>query len=229
MVIINTLTLLTLTMAITKGRRTQVRKPCETTRIHDHQSSPSIQARARIETLTPLADRQIMRRSAAIDARDAIVFQPIGTLRTPHRLVEHTPVQPVYARGCPGQAEVLPPYHQGLRDLEGFSHVILLYHLHKAGPPQLIVQPFTGDRPCGVFATRHPQRPNPIGLSLVRLVRVEGGILHLLDVDMLDGTPLLDIKPFVPRFDRFENARGGWTEAVDDAIARQRGERGFSP
>ena len=170
-----------------------------------------------------------MKTLAVNGARNAVVFQPIGIIRTRHRLAEHTPVQPIYARGCPGRAEIWPPYREGLRDLEGFSHVILLYHLHKAGPPRLMVQPYTGDRPCGVFATRHPQRPNPIGMSLVRLVRMEGGILHLLDVDMLDGTPLLDIKPFVPRFDLVENARGGWTEAVDDAIARQRGQRGFSP
>ena len=170
-----------------------------------------------------------MKTPAIHESRDVVVFQPIGIIHSPHRLAEQTPVQPIYARGCPGQAEILPSYHEGLRDLEGFSHVILLYHLHKAGPPRLIVQPFTGDRLCGVFATRHPQRPNPIGMSLVRLARVEGGILHLLDVDMLDGTPLLDIKPFVPRFDRVENARGGWTEAVDDATAQQRGQRGFSP
>jgi tRNA (adenine37-N6)-methyltransferase len=170
-----------------------------------------------------------MKSSAAIHARDGIVFQTIGVIRTPHRLAEQTPVQPIYAHGCPGQAEILPHYREGLRDLEGFSHVILLYHLHEAGPARLIVQPFTGDRFCGVFATRHPQRPNPIGMSLVRLERVEGGILHLLDVDMLDGTPLLDIKPFIPRFDRVENARGGWTELVDDNTARQRGQREFSP
>jgi len=156
-----------------------------------------------------------------------VAFQPIGIIRTPHRLAEQTPVQPIYARDCPGRAEILPAYREGLRDLDGFSHVLLLYSFHQAGPPLLTVIPFTGDRPCGVFATRHPQRPNPIGLSLVRLVRVEGGILHLLDVDMLDGTPLLDIKPFVPRFDLVDDARGGWTEAVDDATARQRGQRGF--
>lgn len=154
-----------------------------------------------------------------------VVLQPIGVLRTPHRVPERTPVQPVYARGCSGLAEVWPAYRAGLRDLDGFSHVLLLYHLHRAGPAQLTVHPFTGDRPCGVFATRHPQRPNALGLSLVRLLGVEAGVLRLLDVDMLDGSPLLDIKPFVPRFDLVENARGGWTEAVDEAIARQRGER----
>ena len=128
-------------------------------------------------------------------------LQPIGVIRSGHRVAEQTPVQPVYARGCAGWAEILPQYREGLRDLDGFSHIFLLYHLHRAGPLQMRVQPFTGDRPCGVFATRHPQRPNAIGLSLVRLVRVEEGVLHLEDLDVLDGTPLLDIKPFIPRFD----------------------------
>jgi tRNA-Thr(GGU) m(6)t(6)A37 methyltransferase TsaA len=170
-----------------------------------------------------------MTHPAAAGATAAIVFQPIGIIRTEHHRPEQTPVQPVYAHGCLGRAEILPPYRPGLRDLEGFSHVILLYHFHQAAPPQLIVHPFTGDRPCGVFATRHPQRPNPIGMSLVRLLRMEEGILHLEEVDMLDGTPLLDIKPFVPRFDRVDHARGGWTDAVDDAAARRRGERGLRP
>ena len=168
-----------------------------------------------------------MNSPAIHDISNAVLFQPIGIVHTSHRLAEHTPVQPVYARGCRGQAEIWPAYRDGLQSLDGFSHVLLVYHLHKAGPPQLIVQPFTGDRPCGIFATRHPQRPNPIGLSLVRLVRVEGGILHLEDVDILDGTPLLDIKPFIPRFEQIENACGGWTEAVDDATARCRGQRKF--
>jgi len=155
----------------------------------------------------------------------AVVFEPIGWLATPHSLAERAPLQPVYAEGCPGQAQILPAFRQGLDKLAGFSHVILLYHLHQAAPPQLTVRPYLVDFPCGIFATRHPQRPNPIGFSLVRLARVEGCILHLLDMDMLDGTPLLDIKPFVPRFDRVEGARGGWTEAVDDDAAFRRGAR----
>ncbi len=157
-----------------------------------------------------------------------VAFKPIGLLRTPHREPERTPIQPIYARGCPGRAEILPPYQEGLRDLEGFSHIYLLYHFHQAGPAQLTVEPFLGHRPCGVFATRHPRRPNPIGLSLVRLVRIEGGLLHLLDVDMLDGTPLLDIKPYVPRFDQVEGACGGWTEAINDPDAERRGQRGWT-
>jgi len=153
------------------------------------------------------------------------VFQPIGIIRSRHRSAERTPIQPVFASGCPGRVELFPAYREGLRDLEGFSHVILLYHLHRAGPPQLTVRPFLGDRPCGVFATRHPQRPNPIGFSLVRLSRIQGCILHLLDVDILDGTPLLDIKPFVPRFDRVPRARGGWTTRVPNRVAARKGRR----
>ena len=155
----------------------------------------------------------------------AVMFQPIGIIRTRHRLAGRTPIQPTFARGCPGRAEIFPPYREGLRDLAGFSHVILLYYLHKAGPPQLTVRPFLGNRCCGVFASRHPRRPNPIGMSLVRLVQIKSGVLHLLDVDILDGTPLLDIKPFVPRFDLVEGARGGWTEAVDDGTAGRSGRR----
>ncbi len=155
------------------------------------------------------------------------MYTPIGVIHSDHRVAEETPIQPVYARGCPGRAEIRPEYAEGLKDLAGFSHVILLYHLHRAGKPQLTVVPFTDDAPRGVFSTRHPQRPNPIGLSVVRLVRIEGAILHLQDVDILDGTPLLDIKPYVPRFDAVENATGGWTQTIDDQTARRRGRRGF--
>lgn len=161
---------------------------------------------------------------AQCDAR-AVMFEPIGWPATPHSLAERAPLQPVYAEGCPGQAQILPAYREGLDKLDGFSHLILLYYFHQAAPPQLTVRPYLKDLPCGVFATRHPQRPNPIGLSLVRLTRVEGCVLHLLNVDMLDGTPLLDVKPFVPRFDRIEGARGGWTEGVDDYPADRRGTR----
>jgi len=157
----------------------------------------------------------------------SIIYRPIGVIRSGHDVAERTPIQPGYARGCPGRAEVRPEYAEGLKDLDGFSHLILLYHLHRAGEPLLIVQPFTDDRPRGIFATRHPRRPNPIGLSIVRLVWIEGATLHLEDVDILDGTPLLDIKPYVPRFDTVENPRGGWTESIDEETARRRGRRGF--
>lgn len=114
-----------------------------------------------------------------------------------------------------------------MQDLAGFSHIWLLYWFHQAGPARLIVQPFLQDVEHGVFATRAPTRPNPIGLSLVHLVRREGCVLYLEDVDILDGTPLLDIKPYVPRFDYRADARTGWLAVVDEQEARQRGQRSF--
>lgn len=156
-----------------------------------------------------------------------VTYTPIGIIRSEHHRPEETPIQPVYARGCPGRAEVRPEYAEGLKDLDGFSHVVLLYHFNHAGTPELTVVPFLDDSARGVFATRHPRRPNPIGSSVVRLLRVEGTTLYLEDVDTLDGTPLLDIKPYVPRFDDVENSRGGWTQAVDEETARRRGRRGF--
>jgi len=152
-------------------------------------------------------------------------IRPIGVLRTPHTRAAETPIQPTFAEGVQGRAEILPAYAEGLQDLEGFSHIWLFYWFHKAGPPRLIVQPFLQDAEHGVFATRAPTRPNPIGLSLVRLVRREGCVLHFEDVDVLDGKPLLDIKPYVPRFDYRTDVRTGWLEAVDDQTARVRGRR----
>jgi tRNA-Thr(GGU) m(6)t(6)A37 methyltransferase TsaA len=156
-----------------------------------------------------------------------VTFTPIGVIHSIHQIPEETPVQPACAQGIPGQAEIRPEYVEGLKDLDGYSHLILLYHLHRAGSMQLTVHPFTDDKPHGLFSTRHPRRPNPIGLSIVRLLRIEGHILKLENVDILDGTPLLDIKPFVPRYDIITEPRGGWTETVDDEVAAQRGLRGF--
>lgn len=158
---------------------------------------------------------------------DPITFFPIGVIQSDHVLPDETPIQPVFANGCCGRAEIFPEYEKGLKDLEGFSHIILLYHLHQASPPCLIIRPFLDDTPRGIFATRGPCRPNPIGLSVVRLVKREGLTLFLDDVDILDGTPLLDIKPFVPMFDSPKNTRVGWIENVDPEISFSRGRRGY--
>jgi tRNA (adenine37-N6)-methyltransferase len=157
----------------------------------------------------------------------SVTFRPIGILHSPHRRAAATPIQPVYAADCRGRAEIFPEYAAGLADIEGFSHLYLLYWLHRAQPPRLRVTPYLQDAEHGVFATRAPCRPNAIGLSLVRLLRREGNVLHLGGVDMLDGTPLLDLKPFAPRYDTVEHPRGGWTETVDEATARRRGRRGY--
>ncbi|RJX35154.1 MAG: tRNA (N6-threonylcarbamoyladenosine(37)-N6)-methyltransferase TrmO [Desulfarculus sp.] len=132
----------------------------------------------------------------------AINYQAVGVIRSPFRTPEGAPIQPSGARGVLGRVEVQPSLEPGLKDLEGFSHLILLYHCHLAKKPALLVRPFLDQEHRGVFATRAPARPNPIGLSVVRLLRVEGCVLHLEDVDVLDGTPLLDLKPYVPEFDQ---------------------------
>lgn len=159
----------------------------------------------------------------------SITYDPIGFVRSSHAVPEQTPIQPVYARGCLGRAEVLPEYTEGLKDLDGFSHIILIYHFHRASSVLLTVRPFLQDVERGVFSTRSPCRPNPIGMSIVELVRREGAVLHLDGVDILDGTPLLDIKPYVGRFDRIEQTRDGWHHEVDETTARQRGRRGYRP
>ena len=127
--------------------------------------------------------------SSTDNAMQPVTLHPIGVIHSPHRRPQATPIQPVYATGAQGQAEILPEYADGLQDLEGFSHVFLIYLFHKAAAPQLAVKPFLEDVSHGVFATRAPNRPNPIGVSLVRLLRREANVLHLNDVDILDGTP----------------------------------------
>ena len=140
------------------------------------------------------------------------VFRPIGRIRSPFTRPEQTPIQP-YRSQAAGRVEVLSQYEAGLQDLEGFSHIILVYHFHRAAAGyDLLVTPFLDDQPKGLFATRYPRRPNTIGLSVVRLIRREGLVLHVQGIDVLDGTPLLDIKPYVPAFDAFPEASSGWLE-----------------
>ena len=155
-------------------------------------------------------------------------FQMIGVIRSEHTEAAQTPIQPAFAEGCPGRAEILPAFAEGLRDVEGFSHLYLLYVFDRAGSASLMLRPFMQDTERGVFATRAPRRPNPIGLSIVRLVRREGNVLHLDGVDMLDGTPLLDIKPYTATFDRIETTSNGWQDEVEPEEARRLGRRGYT-
>jgi len=126
---------------------------------------------------------------------DLITFRPIGIISTPFQEPKGTPIQPRAAAGAVGTVKVFPEYCQGLQDLDGFSHIFLLYHFHHCQGFSLLVKPFLDEVQRGVFATRAPARPNPIGLSLVRLDRIEHDTLHVREVDILDGTPLLDINP----------------------------------
>ena len=141
-----------------------------------------------------------------------MTFTPIGIVHSPFKEPTGTPVQPIAAEEVAGTVDLLPEYAPGLRDLEGFSHIVLIYHFHLSRTANLEVVPYLDDRPHGVFATRSPSRPNPIGLSVVRLLGVEGNLLHVQDLDIVDGTPLLDIKPYVPEFDAREAVRVGWLE-----------------
>ena len=139
----------------------------------------------------------------------------IGLIHSPYKKPQGVPIQSTAAKDVEGTVEVYSKFAQGLKDLDGFSHVFLIYHFHLARTFSLQVIPYLDDRPHGVFATRAPARPNPIGISIVRLAKVEGNILHVKDVDIIDGTPLLDIKPYVPRFDFRETRKVGWlTESL---------------
>lgn len=157
---------------------------------------------------------------------ETVTYRPIGIIRSPHTDPDKSPIQGAFAEGCRGQAIVFPEYEEGLRDVEGFSHLYLIYYLHRAREARLVVKPFLQDVERGVFATRAPCRPNAIGLSIVKLVARTGPILELDCLDMLDGTPLLDIKPYTARFDRIDNTRNGWQDSVDNETARRLGRRG---
>ena len=157
-----------------------------------------------------------------------IEMKPIGTIHTPHLIAEKTPIQPVFAETVRGQVCLDEEYAEGLLDLEHFSHVILIYHFDRARQENLRVKPFLQDEEHGVFATRAPNRPNRIGFSVVRLLSIEGTTLHVEDVDILDGTPLLDIKPYIARFDSREETRSGWQDKVSEPEALRLGRRGYA-
>ena len=156
-----------------------------------------------------------------------IRYKPIGTVRSPFKEPYGTPIQPPGARGVEGTVEIFPEYKEGLKDIDGFSHIVLIYHFHLSDEFSLEVKPYLDDRLRGVFATRAPARPNPIGISIVRLVRVEGQRLLIRDVDIVDGTPLLDIKPYVPDFDSPKAERIGWLEKNLNELPKTRDDGRF--
>ena len=141
-----------------------------------------------------------------------IKYIQIGIIHSPFKEPKGTPIQPRAAQGIDGTVEVFQEYTEGLKDIDGFSHVILVYHFHLSKESSLKVKPFMDDQTHGVFSTRAPNRPNPIGISVVQLVKIEGNILQVKDLDIVDGTPLLDIKPYVPEFDIRDAKKKGWLE-----------------
>ena len=139
-----------------------------------------------------------------------VEYHPIGIIHTPFKTPDGTPIQPIGAKDSQAEIIINSDYVEGLADLSGFSHIILLYHFHLSKKYTLVVKPFLDDAAHGLFATRAPSRPNPIGLSVVRLIDIKGHKLIVKGADVVDGTPLLDIKPYVPAFDAHEVDRVGW-------------------
>ena len=150
---------------------------------------------------------------------DEINYKPIGIIHSQFKKPEGTPIQPTVAKEAEGTVEILPEYAEGLKDIEGFSHIILIYHCHLTKRPLLKVKPFADNHIRGIFSTRAPSRPNPIGISIVHLIRIEGNTLHIQDVDIVDGTPLLDIKPYIPELDKRGFVRIGWLEKNVDKLS----------
>lgn len=157
-----------------------------------------------------------------------IKFVPIGIIHTPFSTPEGTPIQPQGAAGVEGMVEVYPEYVEGLADLQGFSHIFLIYHFHLAKPFTLRVKPFLDNKSHGLFATRAPSRPNPVGLSVVELIDIDKGRLHIRDIDVIDKTPLLDIKPYVPDFDVRKATKIGWLEKKTKKIKKTIDDGRFS-
>jgi len=137
-------------------------------------------------------------------------YESIGIINTPFNQKDGMPIQAIGAKGIKGTITLDKKFKAGLDDLEGFSHIYLIYHFHKSDNYTLKTKPFLDDKSHGVFSTRAPQRPNPVGISVVKLIGIKGNILEIENVDMLDGTPLLDIKPYIPGFDHHEAEKSGW-------------------
>jgi len=157
-----------------------------------------------------------------------ITYTPIGIIHTPFKFPKGSPIQPQGAAGAEGKVEVLPEYVGGLADLEGFSHIILIYHFHLAKPFALQVKPFLDDTPHGLFATRAPSRPNPIGISVVELMGIDNSMLQIRDIDVVDKTPLLDIKPYVPDFDVRAATKIGWLKKKTQKVKKTIDDGRFS-
>ena len=157
----------------------------------------------------------------------SITFSPIGIIHTPFTDLAGMPIQPSGARDVTGTVVLESQYEQGLKDLDGFSHLILIYYFHRSSGFQLTVKPFLDTVPRGLFATRAPRRPNAIGLSIVRLMEITNTVLTVKGIDVLDGTPLLDIKPWVPAFDTQGDVRVGWMEQKQEDAREAKSDSRF--
>ncbi|HJJ65464.1 MAG TPA: tRNA (N6-threonylcarbamoyladenosine(37)-N6)-methyltransferase TrmO [Methanocorpusculum sp.] len=158
---------------------------------------------------------------------DSVLFSPVGVVHSLHKELSGMPVQPPSAAGIAGEIEIFPEFAEGLLDIEGFSRIMVFYHLHRSAGPLLSAIPFLDTVPHGVFASRIPRRPNPLGFSVVRLLSRDRNILKIADVDILDGTPVLDIKPYVPEFDSYPNESSGWFAGKLDDMSSKRSDDRF--
>jgi tRNA-Thr(GGU) m(6)t(6)A37 methyltransferase TsaA len=159
---------------------------------------------------------------------NSIIYSPIGIVHSPFLLPEGTPIHATAAKDTQAQIEIFHEYSDGLKDLEGFSHIIVLYHLHRAKFKSLHVIPFLDTEKHGIFATRSPGRPNTIGFSIVELEKIENDILFVKGIDILDGSPVLDIKPYITQFDVFETTKKGWIEKNSHKMEVQKDDGRFS-
>jgi len=158
---------------------------------------------------------------------EKIIYRPIGVIRTSFKNPAGTPIQASGAQGTQGKAEIFPRYSKGLKDLEGFSHVILIYHFHLIKSFRLLAKPFLDDEEHGIFSIRGPSRPNAIGLSIVQLEKIKDSVLFFKDADMVDHTPLLDIKPFIPAFDHRKVKKIGWLNGKLQKLPHSRDDGRF--
>jgi tRNA-Thr(GGU) m(6)t(6)A37 methyltransferase TsaA len=143
-------------------------------------------------------------------------FEPIGLIHSPYKKPEGVPIQPVFSDGITAKIEVYPEFQEGLKDLDGFSHIILLYVFHKSKDYRLLCRPFLDNKERGLLSTRAPKRPNPIGLSVVELIKIEENIITIGSPDVIDNTPLLDIKPYVDDFDLKKKVKSGWYDTAEN-------------
>lgn len=160
-------------------------------------------------------------------AMKQIAYEPIGVIRSPYKTIDDMPIQAAGAKGIQGAVNLRRKYVTGLKDLDGFSHLILIYHFHLSKGCSLCVVPFLDNTPRGLFATRAPKRPNAIGLSVVKLNRITAGTLYIENIDVVDGTPLLDIKPYVPAFDVYKNVRVGWLSEKQKEVFQKKSDSRF--
>ncbi|MDK2982106.1 MAG: tRNA (adenine37-N6)-methyltransferase [Chloroflexota bacterium] len=156
-----------------------------------------------------------------------ITFEPIGVVHSPFSDLADMPIQPTGEQAAEGTLELFPDYCEALADLDGFSHIYALYYFHKSKGWKASIVPFLDTQARGLFSTRAPRRPNPIGLSLLRVLSVEGCVVKVAGVDILDGTPLLDIKPYIPQFENPQDVRVGWLAGHADQVKRKRSDHRF--